>query len=162
MSNRVSPAIAIEDGSLVPQHVIQVIQAIREYNEELDVEWVPPRARKPGIAAFKIVHRPIGGEPYTIFHVQNEDEFDSRVLMRIIHGDASVNGQPKYSQLEAAEEAARRVAHQAFLDSLQEQEEMARALLKTDKSVYKFNKDLIFHEDRIGNVAKDYRPRIIT
>lgn len=159
MSNR--KHVVVEDSSFVPEKIVQVIQAIRDYNHELDVEWIPPRARKPGEAAFRIIHKPLGKEPYTIFHVKTEDEFDTRVLMRIIHGDASVNGRPRYSELEAAEEAAKRVAHQTWLDELEEKSEMAHALMKSNKTVYKFSDDLIFHEDKPGNRANDYKPKIL-
>jgi hypothetical protein len=159
MSNR--KHVIVEDSSFVPEKIVQVIEAIRQYNHELDVEWIPPRARKPGEAAFRIMHKPLGKEPYVIFHVKTEDEFDARVLKRIIHGDASVNGMPRYSELEAAEEAAKRVAHQQWLDELEEKNEMAHALLKTDKTVYKFNDDLIFHADKPGNRAKDYKPKVL-
>lgn len=155
MSNRKS--IVVED-HLIPQRVMQVVQAIRDYSPELDVEWVPPRDRKPGVAAYKITHTPLGGEKYTIFHVKTDDEFDARVLMRIIAGDQR-NGEQSYSQIEAAEEAAKRVAHQRWLDDIEEKNEMAHALMKTNKTVYKFSDDLIFHADKPGNRAKDYRPK---
>ena len=159
MSNR--KHVAVDDIGLVPQHVIQVVEAIRQYNPELDVEYCPPRDRAPGVAAFRIMHKPIGGEPYVIFSVKTEEEMDTRVLMRIIHGDASVNGQPRYSELEAAEEAAKRMAHQKWMDELEEKSEMAHALMKSNKTVYKFSDDLIFHEDRPGNRAADYRPKVL-
>lgn len=159
MSNR--KHVVVDDTSFVPEKIVQVIQAIRDYNHELDVEWIPPRNRKPGEAAFRIMHKPLGKEPYTIFHVKTEEEFDTRVLMRIIHGDASVNGRPHYSELEAAEEAAKRVAHQIWLDQIEEKNEMAHALLKSDKSVYKFNDDLIFREGTPGNVAHEYKPKVL-
>jgi hypothetical protein len=38
---------------------------------------------------------------------------------------------------------------------------MAYALMKTDKSVYKFNKDLIFKEGVPGNVAREYHPKVL-
>lgn len=157
MSNRKHVAI---DGQLVSQRVAQVVQAIRDYSPELDVEWIPPAHRRPDQAAFKIIHRPLGGQPYVIFHVKTEDEFDARVLKRIIAGDQR-NGRVQYSELEAAEEAAKRVAHQRWLDELEEKHEMAHALLKTDKSVYKFNDDLIFKEGVPYNVAREYKPKVL-
>lgn len=155
MSNNKS--IVVQD-HLIPQRVMQVVQAIREYSIELDVEWVPPINRQPGDAAYKIIHRPIGGEAYTIFHVKTDDEFDTRILMRLIAGDQR-NGKQHYSQLEAAEEAAKRVAHQRWMDEVEEKNEMAYALLNSKKSVYKFNDDLIFREGTPGNVAHEFRPK---
>lgn len=156
MSNR--KHIVVQD-HMIPQNVMQVVQAIRDYSPELDVEWVPPAQRKPGVAGFKITHQPLGGEKYAIFHVKDESEFDASILMRIIAGDQR-NEKQHISMLEAAEEAAKRVAHQRWLDELEEKSEMAHALMKTKKTVYKFNKDLIFHEDRPGNIADEYRPKV--
>lgn len=157
MSNR--KHVVVQD-HMIPQNVMQVVQAIREYSPELDVEWVPPAQRKPGVAGFKITHQPLGGEKYAIFHVKDESEFDSSILMRIIAGDQR-NGEQTYSMLEAAEEAAKRVAHQKWMDELEEKSEMAHALMKTEKSVYKFNNDLIFKEGVPGNVAHEFRPKVL-
>jgi hypothetical protein len=159
MSNR--KHVAVDGSNIVSEKIVQVIQAIRDYNHELDVEWIPKAARQPGDAAFRIIHKPLGKEPYVIFHVKTEEEFDTRVLKRIIWNDASVNGMPRYNEIEAAEEAAKRVAHQIWLDELQEKSEMAHALMKTKKTVYKFSDDLIFHEDKPGNRAMDYKPKVL-
>lgn len=157
MSNRKHVAV---ENHFIPQHVQQVVEAIRAYSPELDVEWVPPTQRGPGVAGFRIIHRPVGGESYAIFTVKDESEFDARVLKRIIAGDQR-NGRQTISEFEAAEEAAKRVAHQVWMDELEEKSEMAHALMRTDKSVYKFNDDLIFKEGVPGNVAREYKPKVL-
>lgn len=140
------------DGQFVSERISQVVQAIREYSPELDVEWCPPNLRQLGQAAFKIIHRPDGGAPYVIFHVNTEEEFDARVLKRIIAGDQR-NGQTTYSDLEAAEEAAKRVAHQRWVDELEEAHEIAQAVMKSNKSTYKVSDDLIIKDYLPGNHA---------
>lgn len=140
------------DGQFVSERISQVVQAIREYSPELDVEWCPPNKRKPGQAAFKVMHKPFGGEPYVIFHVKTEAEFDARVLKRIIAGDQR-NGQVTYNEIEAAEEAAKRVAHQRFLDEMEEANEIAHAIMKSNKSTYKVNDQLTIKDYLPGNHA---------
>jgi hypothetical protein len=140
------------DGQFVSERIAQVVQAIREYSIELDVEWCPPGQRRPDQAAFKIIHRPAGGEPYVIFHVKTEEEFDARVLKRIIAGDQR-NGELTMSEVEAAEEAAKRVAHQRFLDEMEEAHEIAHAVMKSNKSTYKVNKNLTIKDYLPGNHA---------
>jgi hypothetical protein len=140
---------------------MQVVTAIREYSPELDVEWVPPVNRKPGVAAFKIIHKPLDGDPYTIFHVKTEEEFDTRVLMRLIAGDQRFGDKQTYSMLEAAEKAAKLVGFQRYMDEMEEASEKAYALMKTNKTTYKFDDDHIFRDDTPGNVAKDHKPRIL-
>lgn len=141
------------DGQFVSERISQVVNAIREYSPELDVEWCPPHKRRPGQAAFKIIHRPIGGAPYTIFHVKTEAEFDARVLKRIIAGDARNGGMVTMSEIEAAEEAAKRVAHQRFVDQIEEANEIAHAIMKSPKSTYKVNDNLILKDYLPGNHA---------
>lgn len=140
----------VVDGQFVSERVSQVVQAIKDYSPDIDVEWVPFSARRPGQAAFKIIHKPLGGIPYTIFHVKDESEFDARVLKRIIMGDQR-NGEASIGEIEASEEAAKRVAHQRWLDGLEEQHEMAHAVMKSNKSTYKLRKDLIISDHKFGN-----------
>lgn len=143
--------IAVE-GRLVSERVSSVVQAIREYSPELDVEWCPPESRTPGQSAFKIIHRPVGSPPYVIFHVKTEEEFTSNILRKIIMGDQR-NGEVLMSDFEAAEEASRRVAHQRWLDEMEEAHDLARSLIRSNKDTYKVNKNLIFKEGRLGNQA---------
>ena len=147
------------DGQFVSERISQVVQAIREYNIELDVEYVPLSERRPDQAAFRVMHRPDGGEPYVIFHVKDESEFDARVLKRIMVGDQS-RGQVMYSELEAAEEAAKRVAHQRFMDEMEEANEIAHAVLNSNKSTYKVNDRLTIKDYLPGNHARE-KPRYL-
>lgn len=143
------------DGGFVSVRVQQVVEAIRDYSPELNVEWIPPTARKPGQAAFRIMHYPPGGEPYVIFHVKTEEEFDTRVLKKIIANDARVGGKPKYSDIEAAEKAAELVAKQRAHDELMEKIDVMYHVFKSPLNTYKVNKDLII-KDGIPFNAKGY------
>lgn len=141
----------VVDGQFVSERVSQVVAAIKSYSPDIDVEWIPPSERNPFQAAFRLVHNPTdGGAPYTIFHVKTEEEFDARVLKKLIMGDQR-NGAVSISEIEASEEAAKRVAHQRWLDELEEQHEMAQAVLKSNKSTYKVRKDLVISDYKKGN-----------
>lgn len=140
------------DGQFVSERIAQVVAAIKEYANDVDVEWIPPANRSDNEAAFRLVHRPAGGEPYTIFHIKTEEEFDARVLKRLIHNDGRL-GKPVMSEIEAAEEAAKRVAHQRWLDDMQEQNEIASAIFRSNKDTYKVNDDLIISQTKKGNQA---------
>ena len=97
------------DGHLVSQRVSQVVAAIQEYAPEVEVQWVPPAQRDNDTAAFRLVHHPKDREPYVIFHVKNEDEFDARILKRLMMGDQR-NGPLTIGEIEASEAAAAAVA----------------------------------------------------
>ena len=163
MSNRQKPSHAYSngsvfvDGSLVSARHQRLVQAIMEYCDELEVLWVAPENRMPGQAAFKIIHcAPQNNyEPYTMFHVQNDEDFDERVLARIIAND-EYTGKRKTSlgdEMAAYEEAQGRLEHQKFLDMMEERNDIAAHLLKTRKQVYKVNDDLIVDASIPVNMA---------
>lgn len=142
----------VVDGSFVSQRISQIVQAIREYSPELNVEYIPEGVRLKGDAAFRITHTPPGGQPYVIFHVKTEAEFDASVLKRIIAGDQR-NGAVKFSEVEAAERAARLIAEQRAQDELEEMHELAASILRSPKSTYKVSKDLVISDYKYGNQA---------
>lgn len=148
-----SNGMDLRDGRLVSQRVAQVIDAIREYSPEIDVKWLPPEARQPNQAAFQIWHNPPGQSPYCFMHVKTEDEMNASVLQRIIAGDQR-NGKITYSELEAAEEAAKRVAFQKWQDERDEAIDVMQHILKTPLNTYKVSDDLIIKEGIPFNVAK--------
>lgn len=145
--------LIVLDGHFVSERISQIIQAIREYSPELDVQWVPP-PRPANVAAFKIIHRPVGKPAYTIFHVKNEDEFDARVLKRIIAGDQR-NGVATYSEIEAAEKAAELIAKERYKDAQAEMIDKMYHVFKSPLNTYRLDKDTII-KDGIPFNAKGY------
>lgn len=121
---------SVVDGQFVNNKVARIVEAIRHYSDELEVKWIPPGAREEGVAAFKIIHNPPGGKSYTLFHVKNDEDFDERVLAKIIANDQRTRP-VQLSELEAWEEAQRRVKHQEFLDALEEANDKAAFALRT-------------------------------
>lgn len=148
-----SNGIDIRDGRLVSQKIAQVVDAIRDYAPEIDVKWVPPENRQPDQAAFQIWYNPPGDLPYMFMTVKTEEEMNASVLMRIIAGDQR-NGKVTYSELEAAEEAAKRVAFQKWADERDEAIDVMYHILKSPKNTYKVNDNLIIKEGIPGNAAK--------
>lgn len=121
---------SLVDGQFVSHKVQRVVEAIREYSDELEVKWLPPGAREDGAAAYKIIHNPPGGMSYTLFHVKDDADFDERVLAKIIANDQRTRP-VQLSELEAWEEAQRRVKHQEFLDSLEEANDKMAFAMRT-------------------------------
>ena len=155
----ISDKAVVINGHFVSQRISQIVQAISEYSPELSVEYIPEGARLKGDAAFRIVHTPPGKDPYIIFHVKKEEDFDASVLKRIIAGDQR-NKKVQYSDVEAAEQAAKLIAEQRVADELEEMHELAASIIKSPKSTYKVSKDLIISDYKYGNQA--VKPKIIT
>ena len=138
------------DGHFVSQRVAQVIEAIHEYAPDVEVQWIP-QGQRTGVAAdtaaFRLIHHPANGDSYVIFHVKTEEEFDARVLKRLMLGDQR-HGAITIGEIEASEAAAKAVARQRFLDKLEEDNEIAAAVLKSPKDTYKVNDNLIIHQSK--------------
>lgn len=142
------------DGQFVSAKIERMVQAIKDYDQDLNVEWVPPGARRDGQAAFKISYGAPGTVPYTLFYVQKDEDFDERVLARIIQNDQRVNGGTKLSDYEAWEAAQKVAANRARLDAIEEANDIAYHVLKTPLNTYRVNKDLVI-KDGIPFNAKD-------
>ena len=144
----------VRDGHFVSQRVAQVIEAIREWEPEIEVQWIPPDARSAGDAAFRIMHYPAGREPYVIRHVKSEEEFDSRILYELMRGDQR-NGALKLSDIEAAEAAAKAVAKQRARDEMEESIEKMYYVFRSKLNTYRLDKDTVI-KDGIPFNAKGY------
>lgn len=119
------------DGSLVSAKAERIVRAIRDYCDELDVNWIPPSERKDGEAAYAIIHNaPENTRPYVLFYVKDDEDFDERVLQRIIANDQRTRT-VSLSEYEAWEEAQRRIAEKEREDILAEAHDIARFAIKT-------------------------------
>lgn len=131
----------VVDGHFVSQRISQLVRALQDYCPEIEVLWVPPSARMNEEAAFKIMHRPEGRDAYCITTVKTEDDFDERLLKKIIAGDQR-SGEVRYTDFEAWETAQKLAEKQVWEDSLEEANELALALIKTNKSNYIIDKNM--------------------
>lgn len=134
------------DGQFVSAKVEQIIRSIKDYEPELEVKWLPPRARREGEAAFAIVHNPPGSASYILFYVKDEADFDERVLYRIIYNDQRRTGSQQYSELEAWEQANKVLADRRQQDMIDEANDMAYHVLKSNKNTYVVNDNLVIKD----------------
>jgi len=128
------------DGQFVNTKVSQVVQAIKEYEPEIEVQFIPVGARTEGQAAYRLVHHPKNREPYVMFTVRRDEDFDERILQKIIMNDQR-HGQVTLSEIEAFEAAKMGVERQAYLDKLEEAHDIAYHVMKSPLNVYKVDKD---------------------
>ena len=144
----------ISGGQLISDRVQRIVMAIQEYEPEIEVQWIPDRqAIAEGVPQFKIVHHQPDGHDFILFHVKNEDEFDERVLLRIIENDQR-NGKVTYDEYSAWEKTKQLIEKQVYLDALEEAEDIAAHILATHKNTYKVNDNLIIKEGIPFNAAK--------
>lgn len=136
------------EGQFVSTKIANLVTAIREYCEEINVHWIPPAAREEGQAAYRIVHYPAGQEPYIMFTVRRDEDMDERILQRIIQNDQRFS-EVTLSEYDAWQEAQRRLKHQEFLDRIEEANDIAHHVLQSRLHKYKVNKNITI-EDRGG------------
>lgn len=150
------------DGRLISVKIQRVVDAIRDYEPELDVKWIPPEARtnRQLDPAFCVVHNPVGRPSYIMFYVREED-FDERVLYRIIYNDQR-NGKQNYDEFSAWEETQKRLQHQEYLDKLEEAQDIMEHALKTKLNTYRINPDLVIQDGIPFNVARKFRKKHLT
>lgn len=144
------------DGQFVSAKVERIVLAIKDYEPTLQVKWVPPSEREEGQSAFAIIHDAPGNAPYVMFYVKSEDEFDERVLQRIIYNDQRTTTHT-YSELEAWERAQALVQKQEHLDQMEEAQDIAYHVFKSPLNTYKVNNDLVVKEGIPFNAARRHR-----
>lgn len=142
------------DGQFVSAKAERIVLAIKEYERTIEVKWIPPGNRSPGEAAYAIIHNEPGNKPYVMFYVQNDEDFDERVLQRIIYNDQRKTGKQQYSELEAWEASQKLVQEQEFLDALEEMHDVAAHIIRTPLNTYKVNDNLVIKDGIPFNAAK--------
>jgi hypothetical protein len=140
-----------EDGSLVSGRISRVVEAIRDYDRSIDVQWIPPRARESGDAAFRLIHTNPGGQPYVMFLVQTEDEFDERVLAKIYYNDTTKH-RSDYDMIQAHDRATKELEKRRFMDIMEQQEDIAAHVLKSPLNWYRVDDNLTIRD--YGNASK--------
>lgn len=138
----------MHNGHFVNARVQKICRAIQDYEPELDVLFIPEQHRRPGQAAYKIIHRPVGALPYILFTVRRDEDFDERILQRIIVNDQR-HGKVTMSDLEAHDAAEKLIKRQEWLDRMDEANDIAKHVLKSRLNTYKVD-DKVTIRDRGG------------
>lgn len=137
--------VATEDGTFVSERVQYIVEAIKNYDPDITVEYIPPRARVEGVPAYRIIHNASGLEPYVMFHVKDETEFDERVLKKIIMNDQSKSKTP-LSEYDAWEEAQRRIFQEVFKERIEEANDIAYHVLRSPLNTYRVDKNTVIRD----------------
>jgi hypothetical protein len=123
-----------DNGMFINGKVSRVVQLVREYDHRLDVKWIPPNMRGADDPAFAITERLGDGREVVAFYVQNEAEFDERVLERILLGDNKNND--VQARVEAQNLAARALAESKRREEVAAYADFARSVITSRKHTY--------------------------
>ena len=135
----------VVDGQFVSAKIEQLVRAIKDYDEDLQVKWIPVMSRKEGDPAFCVTYEPEGKSPFILFYVNTEEEFDERVLARIIQNDQR-HRPTNLTDYEAWEETQKVLQNREWLDTMAEAADLAWHVFKSPLHTYKVNNDLIIKE----------------
>lgn len=133
-------AVPHDDGHMISERTSRIIELIREYDDHLDVMWIPPEKRGINEPAFVVVERLADGSTHSVFYVQDEDAFDGSVLERIYNTDVlKQGGNPSafLNNLDARNRAVKAIAEKVRQEALEEYIEEAYAVLKSPLHRYK-------------------------
>lgn len=128
-------SIPLESGQWISESVNRTIELIREYDPNLDVQWIPPNQRAEGEPAFLIVEK-VGGRFVPVFSVDSEEYMDERILERIILNDHTKRGDI-LSEMDARNQAKRAILLKEKKDEMEEAHDLAHHILKSPKTRYK-------------------------
>lgn len=147
--------VPVESGHFVSQRVVDEIEAIHNYFDDIEVQWIPPDKRiNPTSPAFAITCTPAGGKPYIVFYVKDESEFDGRVFKKILMNDSNKNPHTTLSELEAHEATQAALISQRYKERMEEAHDIAHHALRSPLHTYKIDKNLVIKDDgRYGNGA---------
>lgn len=125
-----------ETGYFISEKHRRIAEIIKEYQHDLELAWIPPDKREPGDKPFAVIHRPVGNQPYVVFHL-DETEVDERVLARLWSSDNTNHHTLNY--IEALENAREAVRMKEQMDRIEEEKELIASIIATPKSVYRHN-----------------------
>lgn len=126
-----------DDGSFVSAKVSRVVEAIRDYDPNLDVRWMPPSHRGPDDNAFMIVHTMPDGSAHVVMYVKNEEDMDERVLGRIYAADKQ--GNAVMNEIDAMDRAAKELKDRRFRESMEEAADLSRSMLRSGLHTFNHN-----------------------
>lgn len=128
---------AHDDGRFISGKVSRIVELVREYDHRLDVKWIPPDLRASGDPAFAVTERLKDGSEVVAFYVQSEEEFDERVLTRLIESD-NAHGNVG-ARVEAGNLAARAVAEKRRREEVAAYADFATSIIRSRKHTYRHN-----------------------
>lgn len=131
-------AVATEDGRFVSEKHERIAAIIKDYDENLQLVWIPPENRIKGETTppFAILCTPRDKQPYIVFTIK-EDELDERVIARLINGDNTINDPLAWAQ--AQEDAHDIYRLKEEMDKAEERQALVASIVGHNKSTYKHN-----------------------
>lgn len=121
------------DGTFVSQKQSRINEILKDYDSKLELQWIPPGRRNEKDEPFRVVCFPKNGHPYLICTALEADE---RLLATVFHSDQVKNGGNVLSWLDNYNRSKEIYNAKVNHDNLQEAHEIAKAVIRNNKSSY--------------------------
>ena len=124
--------VPAEGGYFVSERHARIAEIISEYDETLELAWIPPERREPGDSPFAVICRPLGRESYVVCY---SDDPDERLLARVFGMDSS--RQDVLSEVERQNAAVKALQMKKQMEEMEEARELTASIIRSPKSVYR-------------------------
>lgn len=122
------------DGSFISEKQRRINEILKDYDPNLELQWIPPGKRNDKDEPFRVICRPPNGHPYLICTGLEADE---RLLTAVFRADAKRRGKNLLSYLDDYNSAQGIYNAKVNQENLQEAHEMAQSVIRSDKSYYR-------------------------
>lgn len=126
----------LADGRWINERVSRIVEIIQDYDSTIEVQWIPEDQRLRTDPAFRLIeHRP-DGRKFIMFYVNNELEFDERVLARVIDSDQARNPL-SLAAMDKKNTALKLIAAKEKMDELEDKHDLAAHIWKSGRARYR-------------------------
>ena len=114
----------------------RVAQILKDYNPDLELQYIPEGQRTSFEKPFRVVHRPVGQPEYVIGYFET-NQVNHNLIAHIFKHDT--RNRNVLNDLEAEEKAKEALMMREALDKAEERMEVTRSIIRSPKSTYKYN-----------------------
>lgn len=122
------------NGQWISEKQARIDEILRDYDPNLELQWIPPGQRNDEDHPFRVICRPPNGHPYLIC---TSLEADERLLATVFRADAKRQGKNLLSWLDDYNRAKGIYNAKINHENLQEAHEIAKSVIRNDKSYYR-------------------------
>jgi hypothetical protein len=122
------------DGNWISEKQRRINEILTDYDSKLQLQWIPPGHRNEKDEPFRVVCFPPNGHPYLVCTAMEADE---RLLATVFESDQRKRGSNLLTWLDNYNSARELYAAKVNDENLQEAHEMAKSVIRNNRSSYK-------------------------
>lgn len=123
-----------EDGHFISENQRRIADILRDYDPNLQLQWIPPDKRDPiADKAFRVVDVSPGRAPYVVCF---SDECDERLLARVMQNDSQRHGN-MMTYMDAHNNAVEAMRLKERMERNEEAHRLSYSVLRSNKIHYK-------------------------